>query len=76
LLTFGKPPPGAPGPKNTSGSVVFTLKDGLLSKIVVKLKGTVNFGGEDTDLEGKTTIDIKDVGTTKIEIPEAAKKKL
>jgi len=35
-----------------------------------------NFNGEDRDVDRTTTVEIKDVGTTKIDVPEAAKKKL
>ena len=81
LLTFGgrrqggggQPPPE---PKNAKGSVKFWLKDGQLAKYEYKVSGTINFGGEDRDIERTTTIEIKDVGKTKIEVPEEAKKKL
>ena len=39
-------------------------------------RGTVRFGDNDRDLDGTTTVEIKDIGTTKIEIPDAANKKL
>jgi hypothetical protein len=52
------------------------LKDGQLQKYTIKLSGTVNFGGDDQDIEGTMTSEIKDVGHTKLEIPDDAKKKL
>ena len=77
LLAFGGRAGGkAPEPKNAKGSVKFWLKDGALTKYELKLAGTVTFNGEDRDSELTTTIEIKDVGTTKIEVPEAAQKKL
>jgi len=76
VLTFGRRRPGAPEPKNAKGSVKFWLRDGMLSKFQLKLQGTVNFGGDDQDIEGTTTVEIKDVGKTKVEVPEAAEKKL
>ncbi len=77
LLSFGGRRGGnAPEPKNAKGSVKLWTKDGMLSKYELKLQGTVNFGGEDRDVDRTTTVEIKDVGTTKIEVPEAAKKKL
>lgn len=77
LLSFGgRRRENAPEPKNAKGSVKFWLKDGQLSKFEVKVQGTVNFNGEDRDVDRTTVVDIKDVGTTKIEVPEAAKKKL
>ena len=63
-------------PKNAKGTVKFWLKDGSLSKYQLNLQGTVNFNGEDRDIDRTTTYQIKDLGTTKVEIPEAAKKKL
>jgi hypothetical protein len=66
----------APEPKNAKGSVKFWTKDGVLSKYELKVQGTVNFNGEDRDIDRTTTVEIKDVGTTKIEVPEAAKKKM
>jgi hypothetical protein len=77
LLAFGGRRGGnAPEPKNAKGSVRFWVKDGLLAKYELKLQGTINFNGEDRDLDRTTTVEIKDVGTTKVHVPEAAQKKL
>jgi len=77
LLSLGRPRSAdAPEPKNAKGSVKFWIKDGGISKYELKQQGTVRFGDNDRDLDGTTTVEIKDVGTTKIEIPDAAKKKL
>jgi hypothetical protein len=77
LLAFGgRRGANAPEPKNAKGSVKFWTKDGVLSKYELKLQGTINFNGEDRDMDRTTTVEIKDVGTTKIEVPEAAKKKI
>jgi hypothetical protein len=77
LLTFGGRRGGnAPEPKNAKGSVKFWVKDGLLSKYEFKLSGTMTFNGEDRDMDRTTTVEIKDVGTTKMDVPEAAKTKL
>lgn len=77
LLTFGgRGGSQGPQPKNAKGAVKFWIKDGLLSKYELKLEGTVNFGGEDRDVQRTTTIEIRDVGATRLEVPEAAKKKL
>ncbi len=77
LVSFGgRRNPNAPEPKNAKGSVKLWLKDGQLSKYELKVQGTVNFNGEDRDLDRTTTTEVKDVGTTKIEVPEAATKKL
>ncbi len=77
LLTFGGRRGGnAPEPKNAKGSVKFWVKDGLLAKYELKLQGTMNFNNEDRDVGRTMTVEIKDVGTTRIDLPEAAKKKL
>lgn len=77
LLAFGGRRGGnAPEPKNAKGSVKIWVKDGQLAKYELKLQGTVNFNGEDRDIDRTTTVEIKDVGTTKVDVPAAAQKKL
>ena len=61
---------------NPKGSVKFWLKDGALSKYELKLTGKVEFNGNERDVDRATTTEIKEVGTTKVNVPEAAKKKL
>lgn len=69
----GQPPPAS----NAKGSVKFWLKDGALTKYESKVSGKrQNQNGEEVEIERTTTIEIKEVGTTKIEVPEAAAKKL
>jgi hypothetical protein len=77
LLTF-RPRNGGEGPTvtNATGSVKFWLKDGALAKYEFKVKGTVSFNGNDFENDRTTTVEIKDVGSTKIEVPDEAKKKL
>ncbi len=58
------------------GSVKFWLKDGALAKYSVSVKGKVEFNGNERDVDRATTTEIKDVGTTKVNVPEAARKKL
>jgi hypothetical protein len=36
----------------------------------------VSFNGNDRDVDRTTTVEIKDVNSTKIEVPDEAKKKL
>jgi hypothetical protein len=61
---------------NPKGSVKFWVKDGALIKYEFKVKGTVNWNGNDFENDRTTTVEIKDVGTTKVEVPEDAKKKI
>jgi hypothetical protein len=63
-------------PTRASGSVRFWLKEGQLSKMEVKMDTTSSFGGQERDFVRTTTYEIKDVGTTKVEVPEEGKKKL
>jgi hypothetical protein len=76
LLAFGRRRANAPEPKNAKGSVKLWTKSNTLTKYELKLHGTMNFNGEDRDVDRTTTVEFKELGTTKIEIPEGAKKKL
>ena len=69
---------GGNGPEigDAKGSVKFWIKDGALSKYEFKVTGKMEFNGNDIDVDRATTVEIKDVGTTKVAVPEAAKKKL
>ena len=71
----GGPAGSSPTVSNAKGSVKFWLKDGQLTKYEFKVKGTVDWNGNSFDNDRTTTVEIKDVGTTKVEVPEAAKKK-
>jgi len=65
-----------PAPKNAMGSVKFWLKDGALVKYELHIKGTVTGRNGETEVDRTTTTEIKDIGTTKVDVPDAAKKKL
>ena len=66
-----------PPPKDAKGTVKFWVKDGAVTKYQSKVTGkTTNFQGDEQDSERTTTVEIKDVGTTKISAPDEAKKKL
>jgi hypothetical protein len=69
---------GSEGPevKGAKGSAKFWVKEGVLSKYEFTVKGQMNFNGNDIDVDRVTTTEIKDVGSTKVVVPEAAKKKL
>jgi hypothetical protein len=80
LLSFGRRPGQAqnrPDPKNAKGSVKFTVKDGLLTQYEVNVKGLVVFGQDQTEreMDRTTKVEIKEIGTTKVTVPEDAKKK-
>jgi len=61
---------------NPKGSAKFWVKDGLLVKFEVKVQGKVEFNGNEFDADRDTTIEIKDIGATKVELPADAKKVL
>jgi hypothetical protein len=66
-----------PAPKNASGSVKFWIQNGALAKYVVTVKGTITIpGGDEREVERITTTEFKNVGSTKVTVPEEAKKKL
>jgi hypothetical protein len=68
---------GGAAPTNAKGSVKFWVKDGELTKYQTKVSGKrTNRNGEEQEFERTTTVEIKDVGTTKINAPDEAKKKL
>ena len=57
-------------------SVKFWLKDGSLNKYESSMTGSAKFDGDDHDVNLKNTVQLKDVGTTKVTVPEEAAKKL
>jgi hypothetical protein len=80
LLSFRRPGANADGPTitvaNPSGKVKFWVKDGIVSKYEYNLKGSVTFGDNTNETDRTTTVEVNKVGETKVNVPEAAKKKL
>lgn len=80
LLSFGGRGGGGggngPDISGAKGSVKFWVHDGVLAKYEYNVQGTISFNGNDRDVNRTTTVEIKDVGTTKIELPDEAKKKM
>lgn len=80
LLTFGRRPNAdnpRPAPKDAKGSVKFWLKDGSLSKYEYNVQGKIT-GRDDQEfnINRTTTVEIKEVGKTKLGAPEEGKKKI
>jgi hypothetical protein len=77
LMTFGGRG-GGNGPEisDAKGTVKFWVKDGMLSKYETHVTGTMSFNGNEMKRDTTTTVSIKDVGATKVEVPEEAKKKI
>jgi hypothetical protein len=61
---------------NPKGSVKFQVKDGALTKYEFKVTGKVDFNGNQVDVDRLWTTEIKEVGSTKLNVPDEAKKKL
>lgn len=84
LLTFGRGRRGGggnggqpPPVSNAKGTVKFWVKDGVLTNNQYKVQGTMkNRDGDDMDVDRTTTVDIHDVGTTKVSVPDEAKSKI
>lgn len=60
------------------GSAKFWLKDGALAKYEFTVKGAITLRGDnrEVDISRTVTVEFKDVGVTKVTLPEEAKKKL
>ncbi len=54
----------------------FWVKDGALAKYEFNVQGKMEFNGNPIDIDRTTTVEIKDVDSTKVEVPEEAKGKL
>ena len=71
---------GGQGPeaKDAKGWIKFWVKDGLLTRYQYNTKGKITVGQDQNEMEidRTSTVEIKDVGTTKVTVPEGAKKKL
>ena len=65
---------GPPEVKDAKGDLKFWTKDGVITKYQSHVQGTVTMQGEDRQIDRTTTVEIKDVGTSKIEVPDEAKK--
>jgi hypothetical protein len=77
LLSWRRPnDDNGPTVSNAKGSVKFWVKDGVLAKFEFNLQGKISFNGNDRDINRTTMVEIKDIGSTKIAIPDEAKKKL
>ena len=78
LLTMGGGRRGGNPPEvsGAKGSVRIVLTDGLVSKFELRLQGTMTINGEDRDINRTVTVEVRDVGKTRLEVPAAAKEKL
>jgi len=63
-------------PQNPKGSVKFWVKDGVLSKVEVKVSAKIEFNGNEVDASRTTTTEIQKIGSTTLAVPTEAKKML
>jgi len=77
-IPFGRRRGGGAAPEisNAKGSVKFWIADGALTKYEFKVSGTVSFNGNDRNIDQDTTVEITDVGSTKVTVPADAQKVL
>ncbi len=81
---FGRRRPGQgagggftpPEPKDAKGSVKFWVKDGVLVKYELKTSAKITFQEQDRDIDRTATTELSNIGSTKVEVTEEAKKKL
>lgn len=67
----------ANAPKEAKGTVKYWIKDGMLSKVELKVSGKVtNRDGEERNMSRTVVTEIKEICSTKVEVAEDAKKKL
>lgn len=78
LLLGARRREGQEPPKTTDakGSVKFWIKEGALTKYEINVQGKVSAGDRTFDINRTMTVEIKDVGSTKLEVPAEARPKL
>ena len=76
LISFRRGGGDGPSVSDAKGSVKFWVMDGTLSKYEFKVAGKMEFNGNTMDMDRTTTVEIKEVGSTKVSVPDDAKKKL
>jgi hypothetical protein len=68
---------GGPDTSGLKGTAKFWVKDGVLSKYETRIEGKMTFGqNPERDINRATITEIQEVGSTKLEVPAKAKKKL
>jgi hypothetical protein len=71
MLSFRR---GNSNVSNPSGTAMFWVKDGELTKFEFHVKGTMTVNDNDMDVDRDTAVEISDVGTTTITLPDDVKK--
>ena len=65
-----------PEPKDAKASVKFWVKDGVLAKYELTTSAKMNFQDQEMDVGRTAVTEISNAGSTKVDVPEEAKKKL
>jgi hypothetical protein len=68
--------PPAPDITNPKASIKIWVTDGMLSKVQLHTTGSMSFNGNSFDIDRTATTEYKDVGSTKVDVPDDAKAKL
>ena len=76
LMAFGRRPPGGGPAPTIKGTLRFWVKAGELTKYEIATDITMNTPMGEMTMSPVTTVRLKEVGTTKFEVPAAAKMKL
>jgi hypothetical protein len=78
LLTFGGRRAGGQGPQvsDAKGTVKYWIKEGMLVKMQTNVQGKMTINNEDREINRTTTVEFKDIGSTKVDPPAEAKEKL
>ena len=80
LVTMGRRGGGGGGgnaAKDAKGTVKYWLKDGMLSKVELKVSGKITGrDGEERNMSRNTVTEIKNIGSTHVDVAEDARKKL
>ena len=71
-----RPGPNAPVVSGAKGSVKLWVKDGVLAKYEIKVQAKMSIMGNERDIDRTITVEIKDIGSTKVQVPDDAMKKL
>lgn len=76
LLSFRGGGGQGPTVQNAKGTVKYWVADGKITKYQYNVKGTISFNDNDREVDRTITTEIKEVGTTKVEVPADAKAKM
>jgi hypothetical protein len=71
-----RPDTNGPEVKGAKGSIKFWVKDSLISKYEYTVEAVFTINGNEREAKRTCTLEIKDVGTTKVNIPDEAAKQL